>query len=395
MSRWAGALSTEHDPRDTGLRPVRDALGFQERRVGKVRSTQHGPEAPVTGIVFKFLALVVGLIITCGVARADEPYYGTQSALNPAGAAAANIDSLWWRTFWLLTAIYVIVVILALLPAIRDWRHRRVPETHLSPSAGEERKLITIVSTAVGITTVILFILLFSDFRTGIKNRSLEREADPLTISIIGHQWWWDIEYQDPHPNKWISDANEIHIPVGRPVRLELSSADVIHSFWAPNLSGKKDLVPGHPTTLTIRAERLGTFWGQCAEYCGYQHAHMRFAVIVQTPEDYAAWAEAARQPAPAPVTAMQKRGMEVFMGRTCSMCHTIQGTRAGGRLGPGLTHIASRATIAAGSLPNTMGHLGGWIVDPQGIKPGTNMPQNALSANDLQAVLEYLENLK
>ncbi|HSV13338.1 MAG TPA: cytochrome c oxidase subunit II [Tepidisphaeraceae bacterium] len=338
--------------------------------------------------------IIVCLLTTC-LARADVPYYGTQSALNPAGATATNIDILWWRTFWLLTAIYVIVVILALIPMFRDWGLSGVPPEHISPTAREERRLITIVSSAVGITTMILFVLLFGDFRTGIKNRSLESEADPLTISVIGHQWWWDIAYQDPKPNKWISDANEIHIPVNRPVRLDLSSADVIHSFWAPNLSGKKDLVPGHPTSLTIRAQRTGTYWAQCAEYCGYQHAHMRLAVIVQTPEEYQAWAEAARQPAPTPVTELQKRGMQVFMGRTCSMCHTIQGTRAGGRLGPGLTHIASRATIAAGSLPNTMGHLGGWIVDPQGIKPGTNMPQNALSADDLQAVLEYLESLK
>jgi cytochrome c oxidase subunit 2 len=242
---------------------------------------------------------------------------------------------------------------------------------------------------------VILFVILFGDFLTGIKSHALANDQNVLDIKITGHQWWWEVTYQNNDPSKTVTDANEIHIPVGQTVRLELRSGDVIHSFWAPNFAGKKDAIPGHPTALYLRADHIGTFWGQCAEYCGYEHAKMRFALIVQYPEDYEAWIEAARQPARPPQTAQQQRGRDIFLGRTCSMCHTITGTAAGGRLGPDLTHIASRQTIGAGILPNTMGNLAGWIADPQAIKPGVNMPQQALSADDLQAVLEYLENLK
>jgi cytochrome c oxidase subunit 2 len=327
-------------------------------------------------------------------ASSTQPYADTQSALAPAGANAGDVEVLWWRTFWLLLIVYVLVVLFTLIPA---WlrRHRTTIPEPIMPAPQRERRHIIAVSVAVGITVIILFVILIGDFLVGNKARALGREPNQINIRLTGHQWWWEVTYMDVTPSKIVTDANEIHVPVGETVRLQLQSGDVIHSFWAPNISGKKDLIPGHPTTLSIRADREGTYWGQCAEFCGYQHAKMRFALIVQNRHDYDAWLEAARQPAREPTTDMQKKGMNVFLGRTCVMCHAIQGTPAGSNLGPNLTHVASRATIAAGSLPNSMGHLGGWVVDPQGIKPGVIMPQQNLSADDLQAVLEYLESLK
>ena len=181
----------------------------------------------------------------------------------------------------------------------------------------------------------------------------------------------------------------------GRPIKIELKSTDVIHSFWVPNLHGKKDAFPDHDSAIWLRADKEGTYDGQCAEFCGYQHAQMRLQVIAESEDKFQQWLQSARKNAPDPQTEAQKRGQQVFLGTTCVMCHTIQGTNAGARLGPNLTHVASRKRIAAGTLPNTKGHLAGWIVDPQKIKPGVRMPQNPLNPQDLNALLEYIESLK
>jgi cytochrome c oxidase subunit 2 len=170
---------------------------------------------------------------------------------------------------------------------------------------------------------------------------------------------------------------------------------DVIHSFWAPNFHGKKDLVPGHPTTLWFRAQRPGTFRGQCAEFCGAQHAHMRFVIVAEPQEQFIAWRAGQSEAAAPPANEMQQRGQNIFLKTTCAMCHTIQGTGASATVGPNLTHVATRQMIAAGTLPNNRGHLGGWIIDPQHLKPGVRMPPHNLAPEDLQALLDYLESLK
>jgi cytochrome c oxidase subunit II len=218
---------------------------------------------------------------------------------------------------------------------------------------------------------------------------------DGVVIQVTAHQWWWEIVYDDNEPSRVFRTANEIHVPVGRPVVLKLKSDDVIHSFWVPNLHGKKDLVPGHEWTLTFRADEPGVYRGQCAEFCGHQHAKMAFFVVAQEPAEYEKWAEAQRQPAKEPSNDAQKRGQEVFLSSPCIMCHTIEGTLAQARMAPDLTHLASRSTIAAGALPNTRGNLGGWVLDPHSSKPGVAMPPTALSAADLQALLAYLESLQ
>jgi cytochrome c oxidase subunit 2 len=203
------------------------------------------------------------------------------------------------------------------------------------------------------------------------------------------------VQYLDPVASQRVTTANEIHIPVGRPVVLTLKSHDVIHSLWVPNLAGKKDLIPGHETTLALRADRPGRYRGQCAEFCGYQHGKMGLLVIAEPPETFAAWLEAQRRTPPPPTDPLPQRGQQVFLAGTCAMCHAIQGTSAFGRVAPDLTHIASRPTLAAATLPNRPGYRAGWIVDSQSLKPGNHMPPNPLNPPDLQALLAYLESLK
>lgn len=309
-----------------------------------------------------------------------------QSALHPAGAAAASISWLWWLMFWTCTAVYV-VVIGVLFVAV----HRRRGET-AEPTS--QRNLLRSVVGATAVTIVILFGLLFASVRTGRAIASIG-SAEALVIEITANQWWWDVVYDHPSPSLRVRTANELHLPVGRQVRIQLASNDVIHSFWLPNLHGKMDAIPGRQTALWIQADTAGVYRGQCAEYCGLQHANMAFTVVVESAEDFERWITAQRQPAPPPTTPEQTQGLEVVERGPCAMCHTVRGTAAGARTAPDLTHVATRSTIAAGTAPNTRGYLAGWISDPQHLKPGNKMPATGLSSEQLQAVLAYLETLR
>src|SRR5689334_13889038 len=227
----------------------------------------------------------------------------------------------------------------------------------LTSLAHPEHKARIAVVAAVAASAVGLLFLMLASFMT---DRALARLSPPdLQIDVTGHQWWWDLQYNDPtNPSQNFITANELHIPVGRTVLLRLRADDVIHSFWVPNLAGKKDLIPGREAKLTLKADREGTYRGQCAEFCGFQHAKMAFLVIAEPPAKYEAWAAAQRKSAPQPADAQQKRGRELFVTGRCRMCHAIQGTAAAGRQAPDLTHLATRQTIASGMLPNTVGHL-------------------------------------
>jgi len=218
---------------------------------------------------------------------------------------------------------------------------------------------------------------------------------EPLTIEVTGHQWWWEFRYRDSLPSNWLSTSNELHIPVGRPVRVILLSNDVIHSFWVPELHGKQDAIPGHRNTVWLQADRAGVWKARCAEFCGYQHAKMAFDVVAESPARFNQWYVSQLASAQPPTDTSAKHGEDVFMQRTCIMCHTISGTQAGSRVGPELSHIATRPSIAAGSLPNTRENLARWILDPQLIKPGVHMPPNKLSPGDMNALVNYLETLK
>jgi cytochrome c oxidase subunit II len=313
---------------------------------------------------------------------------GMQSALDPASPQATHIRDLWWLMLGVCSVVLLCVTGF-LLYAI--WHTRRGDA--VTAEAQVERRLTIGVAGATAVTIVILFVLLVASISAG-RGLALPA-ADPLTIEVTGHQWWWEVRYVDPVPSQQVTTANEIHIPVGRLVLLKLTSRDVIHSFWAPNLQGKKDLIPGHMTSLSFQADKPGVYRGQCAEFCGYQHAYMAFLIVAEPPDQFAAWLEHQRQPAAQPADGMQQTGQEVFVSVACGLCHTIQGTLAGGKVAPDLTHLSSRRTIAAGTLPNTRGHLAAWIIDPQNIKPGNKMPPNNLNPGDLQALLAYLESLK
>lgn len=261
-----------------------------------------------------------------------------------------------------------------------------------------ERRASTRIWLGLGgfaIPVLILGVTLAATLSSMRAHSAIESAEPEVTIKVIGHQWWWEIQYQSDEPQRMLTTANEIRIPAGQPVRIELESRDVIHSFWVPNLQLKTDLVPGRSTVTWIHADEPGVFRGQCAEFCGLQHTNMAFFVVALEPDDYDAWFEAQLEPAAEPQTELEIAGREVFMEHACSVCHAIRGTPAFATMGPDLTHLASRVSLAAGTLPNTRGHLAGWISDPQGIKPGNQMPNVDLEAHELLALVAYLEILQ
>jgi cytochrome c oxidase subunit 2 len=309
-----------------------------------------------------------------------------QSALHPAGIQAASISHLWWLMFWTCAAVYVLAI-----GAVAVAVFRRRPPGREAPS---ERSLMRWVAGASAATIVVLFGLLFASVVTGRTVASLE-SPEALTLEITGNQWWWDVAYDNPHPSLRVRTANEMHLPVGRPVQIRLTSNDVIHSFWVPNLHGKMDLIPGRRTVLWLQTDRPGVYRGQCAEYCGLQHAHMAFTVVVEPADDFERWLEAQRRPAPPPATPEQEQGRLIVEHGPCAVCHTVRGTTAGGRTAPDLTHLTARRTIAASTAPNRPDVLARWIADPQHLKPGSRMPATGLSDAQLQAVVAYLDTLR
>lgn len=320
-----------------------------------------------------------------------------QSAVDAAGPQSGRILALWWFFLALLSAVFIIVIALTLWTLMR--RHRGIEQepveiTHHT-SQQTEAKLTRVVVGATIATVVILFALLIASVSTGKTISELRVAKNGLAIEVVGNQWWWYVRYLNDDPSQILVTANEIHIPVGRPVMIRGTSLDVIHSFWVPNLHGKRDLIPSRITTEWIQADRAGVFRGQCAEFCGLQHAHMALWVIAEPEAKFKAWLQHQLQPAAAATDPVKRRGEQVFLNNACVYCHAIEGTPAAGQNGPDLTHFGSRRSIAAGTLPNTMGNLGGWIVDPQRIKPGNHMATIVVNSEDLQPLLEYLENLQ
>jgi cytochrome c oxidase subunit II len=315
---------------------------------------------------------------------------GWQSVLDAQGPAASSIA----RMFWIFVAVLATVWVLTMIALLLSLRRRRPADADpLATDPGTERRMTITISVAIGLTLVTVISL------TGLSYAAQKvlfaHKDGALTLLVTGRQWWWQITYEDAQPNRVFTTANEIHIPVGEPVLIKLESSDVIHSFWVPSLTGKMDAITGRQNQIQIQADRPGIYRGQCAEYCGLQHAHMGLLVVAESRQDFERWREHQISSAIPPGDGERQRGMEVFLSKPCIMCHQIRGTDAGGKVAPDLTHVGSRRTIAAGTLETTRGNIAAWIVDPHGVKPGVNMPTIQLEPDEVQPLASYLEGLK
>jgi cytochrome c oxidase subunit 2 len=307
------------------------------------------------------------------------------------GAKAYPVVGLTWLVLIIAAGV---VVVIGILLAIAVFRRRNITPLLLDEKMPLSHPVATSwITIGVAISSVLLLIALvwtavvFADISNPPRKTA-------FTIEITGHQWWWQVRYMGHSSDTILSTANEIHIPTGVPVKLELKTADVIHSFWIPALSGKMDTIPNQTNTTWIEADKPGIYYGQCTEYCGVEHAKMRMLMVAQPPAEFQQWWRHSLQPATPPKADDARQGMISFVVH-CGSCHTVAGTDAMGVLGPDLSHLASRKMIAAGTIPNTPAYLSGWIADPQAMKPGNLMPKLELTGPELANIRTYLETLK
>jgi cytochrome c oxidase subunit 2 len=337
------------------------------------------------------------VLITSGAAilLAACSYQTYQSAYGDAGLENRYFHTLFIVFLVVCAVMYALVIAFLIGGLVRSRRRREdadIVETgrHKTSNPAMRTSLLgwtILVSTGLAALAIASF---FTD-RSMAKAAANER----LSINVTGNQWWWDVTYNASEPANMLHTANEIHVPVGVPTRILLSSNDVIHSFWVPSLTGKQDLIPGRENDITIVPTRVGIYRGQCAEFCGAQHAHMAFVVNVDSYPDFLKWWQQQLRPAFAPQTPEQLAGYHYVTQGPCAACHNISGTPASGKIAPDLTHLASRRSIAAGMMPMSKGNLYGWVEDPQSIKPGSRMPTIGLEPQQLHAVVAYLESLK
>jgi cytochrome c oxidase subunit II len=342
------------------------------------------------------IALVIVMLSLSDYALAATPLETVHNALEPFGPQGAHFVDLWRIFMAACTFVFVAILVGVYLAMRRAPRADEATPADLSmvnrPEPGPKRH----VTHAVIVSGLALMALVVASVFT---DRAMARMslANAVNIEVTGHQWWWTVRYMDgPNASDVFTTANEIHIPVGRPVVLKLAADDVIHSLWVPSLSGKKDLIPGRTATLQLRADKPGIYRGQCAEFCGLEHALMGLLVVAEPVPQYEQWVNAQKQPAAEPTDAKAQRGKQVFQSSSCAMCHAITGADfAGAQRAPDLTHVASRQTLASGTLKNTRENMAAWIRDPQVFKPGTTMPATPLSNDDLDAIVAYLGGLK
>lgn len=312
------------------------------------------------------------------------------SYLHTVGPAGDPITRLGWG-LGIVSIVVVIVIAILLLGAIFH-RRSRAPRGSAQLAVQREAGGMGWIYIGVGISTVVLVLCMGATLATTALIGHPSREPT-LTVQVTASQWWWELRYRSDEPSRTFTTANEIHIVVGQPVRFELASADVIHSFWIPRLGGKLDIIPGQTNVTWLEADEPGIYLGQCAVFCGAEHAHMALRVIANTPEEFRAWQENQLRDTPPPATAEAQAGHRSFQTH-CAACHTIRGSDADGILGPDLSHLMSRGTLGAGLLPNTAGNLAGWIANPQQLKPGAKMPDHLVSGPELAAVVAYLNTL-
>jgi cytochrome c oxidase subunit 2 len=321
------------------------------------------------------IATAVGGLAGCG---------GIQSALNPQGIEAGEVSTLFWTVTGVAVFVTLLVTVLLALAIHGPARVRRVIAAHE-----------VIVVGGIAFPVVVLSLLLVYGLVVMQAGAARSSAADGDVVTITGKQWWWRVAYTLPDGRRLVS-ANELRLPVGEAVELRLETEDVIHSFWAPRLGGKLDMIPGRTNVLTVEATTAGLSRAQCAEYCGGAHALMAMYVVAMEPADYAAWLAAEARPAEEPGDAVARRGRDVFTENGCGACHTIRGTEAAGIVGPDLTHVGSRHSLAAGTLPNDADAFARWIADNQHIEPDNLMPPfGALDPADLRALAFYLDGLE
>jgi cytochrome c oxidase subunit 2 len=312
---------------------------------------------------------------------------GAQSPLEPKSDASRQIATIWW----VMLAASVVVFAGAVALLAMGWLRR---ERKGLPFVGEREGLSTALVVTFGMlipAAALIPLFAWGNFTVLGATDAPDPGSTRLTVHVVAHQWWWEVRY----PGARAVTANEIHIPARTPVNLVATTDDVIHSFWVPQLNRKIDMVPGKTNRILLDADEPGRFRGQCAEFCGLQHVHMGFFVQADTPARFRAWLERMAEPRRAPTTAQQKQGEQVFLDEACSGCHTIRGTSARGDVGPDLTHLQSRTTLAGLTIPNRAAYLRQWVRDPQHVKPGNKMPAIGLDRRELGALIDYLESLR
>ena len=327
-------------------------------------------------------------------AGSDLPMRRVADMFKPLSRPAEMIHDVSVLAFWICGIIFIIVAGLLVYIIIR-FGHYDKDDNHEPPQIYGS-KSIELAWTVIPIIITVVLILVTSRTIGEIQNQKMPDDA--LKIRVVGHQWWWEIHY----PDLGIITANEVHIPVSsrdaakaRPTHLELQSADVIHSFWVPQLAGKTDMVPNRTNDLWFDPYETGVYFGNCAEYCGTQHAHMLIRVVVDTPENFQKWVASQKAPVAAPQTADQVEGQRLFFANSCINCHTVGDTLAKGVFGPDLTKLMTRQTIGAGVAPLTNENLQAWVRDPQNLKVGCLMPDMQLHDKEVTAIADYLETLK
>jgi cytochrome c oxidase subunit 2 len=307
---------------------------------------------------------------------------GGASMLDPKGSEARHIAGAWWVMFGLAMFVYVVVAVFIVGAVLRGRRRRRPEGSGISDGA-------FVWVGGIIVPALILFVIAVVTVDTTAALRKPDRRA--LRVDVRGQDWWWEVRY----PGTGIRTANELHLPVGRPIEVRLTSDNVIHSFWVPQIGGKVDVIPGQPNYFRFTIEKAGLYRGVCAEFCGVQHANMAFYVRAESPGLFDRWEAAHAQPPSEPADELAAQGALVFQRVACAGCHTVRGTQAVGTKGPDLTDVGSRHALAAGTLENSAASLRRWIADPQHYKPGALMPQVPLSGDDLTKIVAYLTSLK
>lgn len=331
----------------------------------------------------RLVGAAIVLIATSGISGCG----GQQSIVAPRSHQTHVIALIWW---WMLGAATIVFVGAVGLLVLAFVRRRKAG----LPFFGQRERVASGMVIVFGILVPIVVLLaLFgaTDIYAIRYTAAPTTGSTRMTVDVIGHQWWWEVRY----PGTDAVSANEVHIPTGERVQVIATTADVIHSLWVPRLARKIDMIPGRENRILLEAPHPGRYLGQCSEFCGLQHAHMLMSVVAEPAGSFQAWLASVAKPATAPATAQVREGKRLFMSRGCGGCHQLRGTAANGTVGPDLTHVASRSTLAALTIPNDRRELAAWIRDPQAIKPGNHMPDLGLSASEVQTIARFLEELR